>query len=167
MKRIVPIFILFILLVAGGAAFWKFGMPLLNQEEEVAAEEGAEGEGDEEEAEAEEVSTANTIAMSPMVLPVIKKGKVSQHVTVVIKLLVPDLYAENKLHNRLPRLRDAFLTEMHSLMSLRFVQENDKDMTFIRKRLMLVGDRILGEGVLEDVVIDGVERRQPRTTGTG
>jgi|TARA_R110002072_G_scaffold49863_19_gene135043 flagellar basal body-associated protein FliL len=165
MKRLVVFFALFILLVIAGAVFWKYGLPLLTKDAEEAESEKAEPSPAKE--DKKRTSTANTIALAPMVLPIIKEGKVVQHVTVVIKLLVPDLYAENKLQSRLPRLQDALLTEMYSLLALRFVQENDEEMRFIRRRLLLVGQRILGEGVLENLLIEGVERRQPRTTGTG
>ena len=138
-----------ILLFGGGAiAFWKVGLPYLEagQAEQAAA-----------------VSTTATpmyVTLPAFVVPLIREGVVTRHLTLGIQVEVQGQKAFDALQGRLPVLTDAFLTELYSLYSLRYVQEHAEELQLAKRRLLEAGERVLGPGVLSGVLVTGVEVRK-------
>ena len=147
MKMLVIIALLLVILAGGGVAFWQYGMPMLQEV------------GDSEDPPMLEHTL--TVRLNPMVIPMVREGQVTKHLTVNVQLQVAGLSAENQLRENLPKLRDAFLTELYSLMAMRYVQENRMQTEFIKGRLKLVADNLLGHDILHNIVIQGLERRTP------
>ena len=150
MRRKMFLALLLLLLLGGGFGIWEFGLPYLQElksEEPLIKEEPLH------------------ITLEPLIVPIIREGAVTGHLILEIQLEVPGLAAEAKLRERLPRLTDAFMTELHSLTSLRYVQDRGRDLPFFKQRLRKVADRILGPGVLGDVLIDGLDDLHGRQKG--
>lgn len=148
MKRLLRIVVLVLLAAAGGAGGWwvwvRGGDPLqllsMFAGEEPAAEAGF-------------------VKLDPLVLPIIQEGRVTQTLTLVVVLELRKGVAEGYVRARLPRLRDALITELHALMSLRAVRRRGAADPLIKRRLALAGRRVLGPQVLHRVLLRGLQMR--------
>jgi flagellar FliL protein len=96
-----------------------------------------------------------------LIISLIQEGEVTHHVTMRIMLLLHDDFDAGMTNQNMARLRHAFLTEMHSLFALRLVRNAGFESLLVKQRLMLVCERLLGKGIVADIVLREVERRQP------
>ena len=120
----------------------------------------AEGESA---AESEEGSaeTGIFVTLDPMIVPVIANGVVERHLTLQLQLEMRDIESDRRLQKRFPKLVDAFLSELHALMSMRFVREKGIDVEFFRTRLMKRADSLLGAGSITEIFVLGIDKREP------
>ena len=82
------------------------------------------------------------------------------HLTLKVVLEVPAGTVEDiTLAER--QLTDAFFSELHSLLALRYVREQDDMPGFLGKRLLMVGERLMGRGVILKVLVSELSRQQP------
>ena len=146
MKRYAILLVLLALLGGGGFAAWTYGMPIY---EKMQAEKAEQPEPEPE---------PLLVSLDPLLIPVIENNRVTYHLTLAISLEVADLDGDEKLRESLPRVIDAFNTELHGLMTLRFVREGGVELPLVKQRLLVAGERELGPGVITDVVITAVDR---------
>lgn len=139
MKRLIILFVLLLLLGGGGGgvAYWWF--VLRGAEPEVAA--------------APPVLKFEYVELTPFVVPIIRERQVTQHLTVKVVLQVVAGTGVARTKALRPRLTDAFLSELHGLYDKRFVQDSADAVPILSKRLRQVGARVLGPGVIEDVLV--------------
>ncbi|SMF20857.1 flagellar FliL protein [Tistlia consotensis] len=147
MRKAIILFLVILLLGGGGIALWKVGLPYLAEQKK-------------QEAAARPAPAPKYVTMAPFIVPMIREGVVTEHVTLAIKLEVGGDVAITDLQNRLPQLRDAFITELYSLYSLRYVQEHVDDIQFTKQRLLKVGNKLLGGNVLTAILVTGIETRK-------
>jgi flagellar protein FliL len=139
---------LFLLLGGGGAAWWFLMGPGAERTNELIAQIN----------KPEQVY----IPVEPaLVISLIQEGEVTHHVTMTLMLLLHDNFDAGMTNQNMARLRHAFLTEMHSLFALRMVRKAGFESDLVKQRLLLVCDRLLGKGIVADVVLREVEKRQP------
>ena len=148
MRVVILIVVAVILLLGGGGAAWWFLLgPGAEQTSEIIAE----------------MSRPKPIFVSidpPLVISLIQEGEVTQHVTMHLNLVLNDDKKTDETTQRMPVLRDALLTEMHNIFSLRLVRNAGFESDLVKQRLMQVCDRQLGKGVVTDILLREVERRQ-------
>ena len=101
------------------------------------------------------------VTLDPMIVPVIANGVVQRHLTLQLQLEMRDIESDRRLQKRFPKLVDAFLSELHALMSMRFVREKGVDVEFFRARLMMRADALLGEGAIKEIFVLGIDKREP------
>lgn len=140
---------LILLLGGGGAAWWSFMGPGAARTSELIAE-------------INKPKPVYITMESPLVISLIQEGEVTHHVTMDVSFLLADNYDAGMTRQNMARLRDAFLTELHSLFALRLVRNAGFESDLVKQRLMGVCDRLLGKGVVADLILREVERRQPR-----
>ncbi|MFQ6018350.1 MAG: flagellar basal body-associated protein FliL [Kiloniellaceae bacterium] len=152
------ILIVLMLLVAGaaGAGWWFF----------LRGNDGTEARGEAEQTEeigpgGQPIKLKRFIELEPIVLPIIRQGRVILHVTLVpvVELLKPMTLQE--VRRTTPILRDAFLTELHAIFALRYVQERGFDLPIVKKRLTRASERVLGPGKVRMVLIQNISQRKP------
>lgn len=154
MRKALILFLAILLLGGGGLALWKFGLPYLNQDQQQAGAKPAPA------------VAPHYVTLEPFIVPMIREGVVTEHVTLAIKLEVNGAIPVATLENRIPQLRDAFITELYGLYSLRYVQEHADDLQFTKQRLLKIGNKLLGDNVLTAILVTGIQtrklsRRQP------
>ncbi|MEX2628826.1 MAG: hypothetical protein WD341_02730 [Tistlia sp.] len=147
MRRAILLFLVILLLGGGGIAFWKVGLPYL------------------QEREAESAATAPApqplfVTLDPFMVPMIRGGVVTRHLTLAIKLEVRDDAGLLLVEGRIPHLRDRLLRELYGLYALRYVQEHARELDYTKERLMKAGNELLGEPVVIDVLVTGIENRE-------
>lgn len=101
------------------------------------------------------------VELRPLIISLIQEGEVTHHVTMQLTLQLYDAWDKDLTDRNMARLRDAFLKEMHSLYSLRMVRAAGFESPLVQKRILEICDRLLGEGVVAEVLIRELERRQP------
>ncbi|WP_299617367.1 flagellar basal body-associated protein FliL [Pelagibius sp.] len=102
------------------------------------------------------------IRLHPLLISLIQEGEVTHHVTMQLTLQLYDEWDKDLASSNMARLRDAFLHEMHALFAMRIVREGGFESPLVRKRLIDICDRLLGEGIVADVLLRELERRQPK-----
>ena len=145
MKRLLlTLVVLLILLAGGGGAAWWF----LFQEEEIDLSTITEP--------SREVPLF--VDFDPLVLPVMRDGRVTQHLTFTIVLEVHRDYERLDIYKHMPRLKDAYLTQLHALYSHRAVQDREDVEPLLNKRLMAVSERVLGPDVVKRILVNILEK---------
>ena len=102
------------------------------------------------------------IRLHPLAISLIQEGEVTHHVTMQLTLQLYDEWDKDLTNSNMARLRDAFLHEMHGLFAMRIVREGGFESPLVRKRLIEICDRLLGEGIVADVLLRELERHQPK-----
>jgi hypothetical protein len=143
MKRIFIAGTLAMLVAAGAAAAWLL----------------PHGRGEAAEGELPDSGDVIFVDLDTVVLPVFRAGRLIQHLTLGITLEVPADRAE-RVAAVMPRLRDAYLTELHGMFSLRFVQDRESVLPLVKRRLLVVSERELGTGAIRDVLVQSMEQRR-------
>ena len=89
-------------------------------------------------------------------VPLFVDDKVAGVVLVQLKLEAIGAANERKINHLLPRINDAFLRELHTFIP-RLLQKTQRlDVFILKKRLQMVCDRVVGKGVVSNVLIQTV-----------
>lgn len=67
---------------------------------------------------------------------------------------------EKKLSEQLPRLTDAFITDLRSYLPRVLRDKNNVDTEILKKRLQIIGERTIGKGLFDQVLIVSVSQRK-------
>jgi flagellar FliL protein len=140
MKIVLIAVVALALLGGGGAAYWF----LLHEEADPEAA-----------AEAEFVPPI-FVTVEPITVPIIRDGQLSHHVQVDITLEVSNEEARALVVEEMPRLRDAFIAQLHALLPLRRGTEEGFRADYYKPRLMQVSERIVGPGQVQAILIQGI-----------
>ena len=140
MKKILLILILLLILGGGGGGgYWWFFLKDAGGEEEVE----------------EEVDLGPPpifVELPALTVPVIRNGNVARYIVLKMSLEVADIDAEQRVNQRTPGLRNAFLRDLHGYFSTIPVTER-LNVTPIKQRLSRVARSVLGRGVVKDILI--------------
>ena len=132
--------------VGGAGAWWYMGQAPSSADPVVATE----------------ADPPQFVKVDPIVIPLIRQGEVTKFVTVVVTLEMTLDDAAIRVEGIKRRLVDALFTELHSLFSMRMVQEKGADTQIIKDRVLVVANRVLGEGSVRSVLIQGIAQQRPR-----
>lgn len=139
MKKLLIILVVLILLGGGGgAAWWFFLRP---------PEDGAPVV---EEAPPQVLTQIDLPLMS---IPIIKNGKASQRVDFLISLVFDDPAKEALVKERMPRLMDGIITELHGLLPRKMVEQGGFDRVFLEQRLTKKVQEEFGAGTIHKIYI--------------
>ena len=150
MKILVILFVVFLVLGGGGGAVWWF---LLRE-----APEGEQTEITEAEATAL-ISLVRVIRLDPIILPVLREGQVTLHVTAVVVIELTGSVERGALSGFAEPLRDTMLSALYGIYSVRYVQERGYNIPAVRAHLILAAERVLGEGAVQTVRLQDINRR--------
>lgn len=129
-----------LLLGGGGGAYWWFMM-------RDAGEEAAE-------AEPPPQDPPVFLELDSLTIPVIRSGSIARYVLLKITLEVEDQGARDEVVDRMPRLKDAFLRDLHDYFAS-IPLDSPVNVRTVKQRLQRVADRQAGPGVVKDVLIQG------------
>lgn len=152
MKKLVILLVL--LLLGGGASWWFLMREVPNQEASAEIEEFDEATG--------LIKSIRYIEIEPLQMPIIREGQVILHLTVVVSVeLTAPMTEQDVLRTTVP-LRDAVFSELHTIFALRYVQDRGFDLPIVQERLIQAGDRALGDGAVQSVLIRNISKRKPK-----
>ena len=155
MRMIIMGVVALILLGGGGAGAYFFFM---KPAEASAGEEVADAH--EEKAESGHGEAAAFVELDPLILPIIDNDGVHQVVSMVVAIEVADAPTADKVKAMSPRLKDAFIQDMYGALNEHAALKGGViQVTAIKKRLNEVTNKVLGEGVAHDVLLQVVQQR--------
>lgn len=155
MKKLAILLIIVLVLGGGGTAGWWF---LLR----------AQPEGEEARLAAEDaislIPVSRTIKLDAIVLPVIREGQVTLHITAVVVLELSEATEMRFLDDLSVPLRDSLLSALHGIYSIRYIQERGYNSPLVRARLTQAAKRILGEDLVKGVWLQDIGKRVPNNS---
>lgn len=151
--KILVILLVVILLFGGGAgAGWWF---FLREQPADEATELAEGEA------TSLVSISRIFKLDPIVLPVVREGQVTLHVSAVVVVELVTALERVDLRDLSIPIRDSMIRELYGIYAMRYVQERGYNIPVVRERLKLGAERVLGEGTVRTVRLQDITKRVP------
>lgn len=137
--KIVIILVVFLIVAggAGGGAYWWFFMREEGEPEEEVVDLGP---------------PPVYLEMPSLTIPVIRGGAVARYIVLKVSLELVDKSMEEDVNERIPRLRDAFLRDLHGYFGTIPVGER-LNVLPVKKRLAKVSRAVLGKGVVQDILI--------------
>ena len=147
MKKLIVLLLVLILLLGagGGGAYWWFFLR--------AADEMAEPEAP------PPPDPPVFVQLEALTVPVIRGGAVAKYVLLKIALEVEDEGAKAEIEERMPRLMDAFLRDLHAYFA-GVPLDSPLNARTVKRRLQRVADGVTGPGVVEGVLIQGAYEKK-------
>ncbi len=145
MKLVILLVAMLLVLGGGGGAGYYFFVVAPAAEEEAAASAEAEA--------LRAPKTAGYVEMEPVTAPVWRRNRISHYFFIALSLEVTDSENVKMVRKMLPRLRDAFVRELHSRSVLLKGGAETLDMMGIKARLREQAAKVLGPGMISEVLI--------------
>lgn len=100
------------------------------------------------------------VELDPLILPIVDGNGVSQTVSMVIALAVPNTGAANDVKKLTPKLKDAYIQDMYGMLSRHAALKGGVlQIGKIKERLTYVTDKVVGDDVVDDVLLQVVQQR--------
>ncbi len=109
---------------------------------------------------AEGEDTVEFVELPALTLPIVDNTGVTQTVNLVVALEVADAAAVAKVEKYKPRLIDAFIQEMYGVLNQHAALKGGViQVGYIKEKLKVISNEILGEGVVNHVLLQVVQQR--------
>ena len=132
--------------VIGAASFASLGVTQTAHAASAPAEEEADG--------------PQFVELTPFILPIIDPSGVSQLVTMTVAIEVNSADDAAEVERMAPRLKDAYLQDMYGALNrYAALKGGQMRLGIIKKRLNMASTRVLGEDVVQDVLLQMVQQR--------
>lgn len=95
------------------------------------------------------------ISMDPLVVPVIQNDAVAAIIQIQVQLEIKE-ENEDEVRRLLPRLADAFLRDLNGYLPRLIRSDGQLDANKVRSRLFVIGERAIGKGLIDNVLIQSV-----------
>lgn len=100
------------------------------------------------------------VKLDPIVLPTLRKGRPDRQITLVIMLELAEGQSRSSVSDVMPKLRDAYITELMTLLDYDWPGGAVLDLEFARKRLMMRSGLVLGDKVVSRILFEAVRERR-------
>ena len=161
MRMIIIAVVALLVLGGGGAgAYYYFQQPA----EASSGEEPAEVKGDKDKGEKHAKKgghdTSQFVELDPLILPIIDNDGVTQTVSLVIALEVADEASAQTVEHQSPRLKDAYIQDMYGMLNQHAAMKGGViQVSEIKSRLNKISTDVLGDDVIQDVLLQVVQQR--------
>jgi len=102
------------------------------------------------------------IELPPLNVPLFVDDKVAGTVMIQLKLETVGAANEAKVNRILPRVNDAFLRELHTFIPRLLQKTKRLDVFILKIRLQMVSDRVVGKGIVSNVLVQSVTNSAKR-----
>lgn len=100
------------------------------------------------------------VKLRPLILPVMGRDQVDQMLVLIVALEVPSMEAAARVDSVQPRLTDAFISVLYGALDNGSVMEGTLvDVSRIKTKLADASERVLGPGIVKNVLIQTVNQR--------
>ncbi len=69
---------------------------------------------------------------------------------------------ESAITKQMPRLKDAYIRDLHSYVPRLLRKQKELDIGAIRRRLLIIGERTIGKGLIDGVLVQSALNRKLR-----
>ena len=156
MKKIgLLVFVMALTLGVGLGTYFYFG----TQKAEASLDEGAK-EVHAKKSKKAKSKEVEFVEMDPLILPIVDKYGVSQVVSVVVALEVGTKADAEIVEKYSPKLKDAYIQDMYGSLNKKAALEGGVvQVEAIKSRLNTVTQEVLGQNVVNDVLLQVVQQR--------
>lgn len=162
--KLAMIGILALLLLGGGGAGAYFFFAAPAEASAGPMDEAAKAEHKAKEATAAAAATEaqrEFVQMNAMIFPLIGDRGVTQTISLVVSLEVPDAATAEEVKKLTPRLTDAFIQDMYGTLNRESAMQNGVlQVAPLKARLNKITTKVLGEGKVNDVLLQVVQQRR-------
>jgi hypothetical protein len=99
------------------------------------------------------------VTLDPFVVPIIQNNGVAATVQIEIQLETTQS-RESQLTKQMPRLMDAFGTDLRAFVPRHLRDHTQVDTEVLKKRLAIIGERVIGKGLFDAVLIQNILERK-------
>jgi flagellar protein FliL len=96
------------------------------------------------------------IDMDPIMVPLLQGNSVAALVQIQVKLETEGQDNAIFLKRRMPKISDAFVSDLHAFMPRMLKKHERIDVLILKQRLQVIGDRLFGKGYIKDVLVQSV-----------
>lgn len=154
-KILVPLLALLLLAGGGAGAYFYFG------KSEAVASVGEQAAEKKDEGKEGEVPAITYVELDPIILPIIDRNGISQTISMVVSVQVADELKAEEVRQKMPRLADAYLSDMYGTLSKQSSMEGGViKVSMLKSRLTGITHKVLGEGVAEDVLLQVLQQHK-------
>jgi len=122
-------------------------------EKEKKAESGGHGGGGHGEGVA-------FVALDPLILPIVDKTGVTQVLSIIVALEVPNPEIKAEVEAETPRLKDAYIREMYGMMGKQAAMKGGViQASYLKEKLNSITSEVMGEDKVTDVLLQVIEQR--------
>jgi len=154
MKPILISFVALILLggiAAGAYMYFKAPSEAVAAETEGGAHETGHGA----------TNAYSYVQLDPLILPIVSKENVSQTFSLVVAIEVEGDANSEKIKQSAPRLVDAYISDLYGVLSRKAAMKGGVvQVDYLKKRLRIVTQRVVGSDVANDVLLQVVQQRR-------
>lgn len=153
--------LLAIMILGGGAAgaYFYFGQSAEASIGETAEHRDAK-DHDRSGKTAEDSHGHKFVELAPLILPIVDNNGVSQVVNIVVVIEVDGDENEKMVLTLEPRLKDAYIQELYGVLNKHAALKGGVvQVGMIKDHLNRISQRVLGEGVIEEVLLQVVQQR--------
>ncbi|MBU6235052.1 MAG: hypothetical protein KGQ41_04340 [Alphaproteobacteria bacterium] len=144
--------VILLLSVGAGAYFYMSSSEASTGEKEAPKAESAHGGG-------EGGPKTSYIPMEPIVLPIIDRDGISQTISLVVSLEVKDAAKAAEIEENLPKLADAYLSDMYGTLSKKAAMEYGViKVSALKARLVEITERVMGKGAVDSVLLQVLQQ---------
>ncbi|MCB1557261.1 MAG: flagellar basal body-associated FliL family protein [Alphaproteobacteria bacterium] len=165
MKKLILGLVVLLLLGGGGAGAYFFffaqkAEASVGAEDEHAAEQAKADHAKEKGSDGHGGGGMEYVELAPLVLPIIDGNGITQTLNLVVVLEAESLKNKTTIEENEPRLNDAYIRELYGTLSKQIALEGGVlKVQVIKDRLRQVSDRVVGEDVVHDVLLQVVQQR--------
>ncbi|PZQ43683.1 MAG: flagellar basal body-associated FliL family protein [Micavibrio aeruginosavorus] len=163
--KLAVIALLAVVLLGGGAAgaYFYLNKPAVASAGPVDEVKKAEHEAKTEEAaEGAAAPKEQFVRLDALIFPIIGDSGVTQTVSLVVSIEVPDEATAKEVERLSPRLRDAFIQDMYGMLNRKNSMNADGllQVNAIKDRLNKISVKVLGKDNVNDVLLQIVQQRR-------
>ncbi|OFW87233.1 MAG: hypothetical protein A3J37_04495 [Alphaproteobacteria bacterium RIFCSPHIGHO2_12_FULL_45_9] len=163
MKKIILIVVALLLLGGGGFAAFTF-LGGKTAEASIDPKQASKDKSEAETAASKKEADAKVsfVKMDALTLPIVNKNGVVQIVNISITLEVEDAEKAKEIEKFTPRLKDAYIQDMYGALgsATALTASGVVEVNTVKKRLMSVTQKVLGDDSVRDVLLQAVQQRK-------
>ena len=102
------------------------------------------------------------IDVDPLMLQVIREDQIAGTIQIQIKLETAGQENAIFLRRRLAKVSDAFMQDLHGFLPRLLKKKERLDLTILKDRLKLIGERLVGKGYIDGVLVQSAIEKPSR-----
>ncbi len=96
------------------------------------------------------------IDLDPLVVPIFQGDSIATTIQITVKLETTGAEKESKINKWKPRISDAFIRDLYSFIPRLLRNQERVNVFIIKKRLQLIGDKVMGPGIIENILVQSI-----------
>ncbi|MBT5939480.1 MAG: hypothetical protein HN731_00935 [Rhodospirillaceae bacterium] len=161
MPKVIIIALAVLILLAGGAVTLLQQLELGPFEQKVALTPEQERAIAAEIARKKALEPPRYVDLEPLLVPIFKGDVVVATIQLQIQIETKKSNV-SKITKQMPRLKDAYIRDLHAYVPRLLRKQKDLDIASLKRRLFVIGERAIGKGLIDAVLVQSAMNRKLR-----